>query len=93
MCATLLFVLLSTFAADVGALRRKPKTDETAAEAGARRAAMSDARLRLVAALCNWLIGYFFIFPNRPINSPMAGAFGVLNACIGIYLRMKPKAK
>lgn len=60
------------------------------ASAQARHASADDisrARLRLVAALCNWCIGWFFLFPNRPFNSPSAGAMGALNALIGLWLK------
>jgi hypothetical protein len=38
---------------------------------------LRDSQLRLIAGTCNWLIGYYFLFPNRPLNSPTAGAMGV----------------
>lgn len=39
----------------------------------------------LVSNLCNLLIGCYFLWPDRPITSPMAGVLGMSAAVIGLH--------
>lgn len=42
--------------------------------------------LSFIATLCMWLISTYYMFPNGPMNGPLAGICGVTNSLIGFYL-------
>ncbi len=48
-----------------------------------------ELRAGLVSNLCNLLIGLYFLFPDRPITSPMAGVLGMISALIGLHARWR----
>jgi hypothetical protein len=50
-----------------------------------------DLQKSLVSNLCNLLIGWYFLFPDKPITSPMAGALGMLAATIGLHTMWNKK--
>jgi hypothetical protein len=58
--------------------RRKPQDEEA-------QRLLFAARLGMVSNLCNLLIGVYFLWPDRPLTSPMAGVLGMVSALIGLY--------
>ena len=48
-----------------------------------------ETRLGLISNLCNLLIGVYFLWPDRPLTSPMAGVLGMTSALIGLYSKWR----
>ena len=42
-------------------------------------------KLGLLALCCNWLIGFYFLRPERPIRSWQCGVLGVVSALVGLH--------
>lgn len=74
---------------DYAKAKRSIRKAESSEERVVREEAARLEGLMLISNLCNLLIGIYFIFPDQPITSPMAGSFGVISALIGIWSKWK----